>query len=268
MLAYVAALYDEISLVLRRGRFETVVRAPGGVLAFLAPGSGPGRTELVVATGWGAEAAAAGARWVAREMRPSAMVAVGYAGGTQPRLKAGTLAIGERVAELRDALGSHAPADSPELTSDRALLGLAHSSAQAAKIPVAAGLVGSTPDIVASARRKAALGGATGALCIDLETWHLARAATDANIPFLAVRAVVDTVDDDLPGFVERMAPGPRPPAAVPALRYALVRPSSVRGIIRTGIAAGRARRALAEFVSVFSARWSASGFHEPGVPR
>ncbi|MBI2965855.1 MAG: hypothetical protein HYY34_06615 [Chloroflexi bacterium] len=257
MLAYVAALYDEVSRVLRTGRFESV-RAPGGILAWQSQGArlgsaGPVEGVLLTITGWGAGAAATGAGWLVHELRPSAIVAVGYSGGTRPGLRPGSLVIGEQTARLGEQ-ASGAP-----IPSDRGLVGLAHSSSQEIRIPAAAGLVGTTTHIVSSARQKAALGVNTGVLAVDLETWHFAQASGGGGIPFLAVRAIVDAVDDNLPGFVERMAPGPRPPAAMPAFRYLLGRPDGLPGVIQTGIAAGHARRALAHFVSAFSARWLAS---------
>jgi nucleoside phosphorylase len=257
MLAYVAALYDEVSRVVRAGPFQSV-RAPEGILAWQTQGvrpesAQPAGSVLLAITGWGAEAAATGAGWLVHELRPSAIVAVGYSGGTRPDLRPGSLVIGEQIARLGEQ-ASGAP-----IPSDRGLVGLAHSSSQEIGIPVAAGLVGTTTHIVSSARKKTALGVNTGVLAVDLETWHFAQASADGGIPFLAVRAIVDAVDDDLPGFVERMAPGPRPPAAIPALRYLLGRPGGLTRVIQTGIAAGHARRALAQFVSAFSARWLAS---------
>lgn len=267
MLVHVAALYDEVSLVLRRERFEKV-RAPAGMLAFLAPAGLQGTGAMVVVTGWGAQAAETGARWTVRELRPSAMVAVGYSGGTRPGLASGTLVIGEQVAQIgadepaaptASGVDSSKNAATGPLAGDEGMLALAHSSAQALRMPVAAGLVGTTTKIVSNAMDKAALGAATGALAIDLETWHFARAAADAGVPFIAVRAIVDAASDELPGFVDQLPPGPRPATALPALKYVIGSPVRLRSVVRTGLAARRARRALALFVAEFSARWQAS---------
>jgi nucleoside phosphorylase len=267
MLAHVAALYDEVSLVLRREKFQNV-GAPAGILAFELPASLHGTGVMIVVTGWGAQAAEAGARWTVRELRPSAIVAVGYSGGTRPGLAAGALVIGEQVAQVGtdgpaattagDVDSTRTAATGP-LAGDGDLLALAHSSAQALRMQVAAGLVGTTPKIVSNPMDKAALGAATGALAIDLETWHLARAAADAGIAFIAVRAIVDAVSDTLPGFVDQLPPGPRPAAALPALKYVIGNPGRLRSVVRAGLAAGRARRTLAQFITEFTARWQAS---------
>lgn len=282
MLAYVAALYDEVSLALRRGKFGRV-RAPAGTLAFEANsqlpmphdgGTAPHSSAvMVVVTGWGAQAAEAGAQWTVRELRPAAMVSVGYSGGTRPGLAAGTLVIGEQVAQVGTDGPAAPTASGVDLNKSAAtcafaghegLLALAHSSAQALRMQVAAGLVGTTPKIVSNPMDKAALGATTGALAIDLETWHFARAAADAGVPFIAVRAIVDAVSDELPGFVDRLPPGPRPAAAFPALKYVIKSPVRLRSVVRTGLAAGRARRTLAQFVAEFSTRWQASPMAAP----
>jgi adenosylhomocysteine nucleosidase len=285
-LAFVAALYDEVSRVVRGGRFAYErVLAPGGAMAFRRAGPEPGGYGVVVAaTGWGPEAAAAGARWLVREFRPAAIVAAGYAGGLRPGLDAGAIVIAEDVIAIAvgaaNAEGApnddghdgrtgpqattSPPGGSPSLIRcDEGLVRIARLSAQQARVPYAVGPMATTWNILCAASQKRGLGGRSGALAVDLETWHVGRAASEAGIPFLAVRTIVDTVDDDLPGFVEHLGPGPRPPATVPALRYLLRRPGSLRGIIRTGRAAGRARRTLAAFLEEFASRWEAS---QPGA--
>jgi adenosylhomocysteine nucleosidase len=267
-LAFVAALYDEVSIAVRTRRhgYERVF-APGGALAYVTTAGAAGQPTTIVATGWGAAAAEAGTKWLVSEMRPSVIVATGYAGGTLPGHAAGTLAIAETVVaggggpDAADRVGAEpVPSQlSGHVACDRSLVHLAHSSAQQLRVPFATGLLATTPRIVCAAAQKRALGETSGAIAVDLETWHIGRVAADAGVPFLAVRAIVDTVDDDLPGFVEQLAPGPRPPAALPALRYLARRPASLPSIIRTGRAAGRARRTIAAFIAEFGDRWGAA---------
>jgi nucleoside phosphorylase len=267
-LAFVAALYDEVWLAVRRDRhgYERV-SAPGGALAYVATVGAAGQRTTIVATGWGAAAAEAATKWLVCEMLPSAIVAIGYAGGVRPGLAAGTMAIaktvaaaaGERVSTERAGAGPAPSEPSGQLACDGSLFRVAHSSAQQLRVPFATGLLATTPRIICAAAQKRALGEMSGALAVDLETWHVGRTAADAGIPFLAARAIVDTVDDDLPGFVKRLAPGPRPPATLPALRYLARRPTSLRSLIRTGRAAGRARRTIAAFIHEFADRWGES---------
>jgi adenosylhomocysteine nucleosidase len=53
--------------------------------------------------------------------------------------------------------------------------------------------------IAATAQEKAALAARTGAIAIDLESGSVARVAAEAGIPFIALRAICDPADRDLP---------------------------------------------------------------------
>jgi adenosylhomocysteine nucleosidase len=81
---------------------------------------------------------------------------------------------------------------------------------------------------------------------VDLESAALARAARDAGLPFLALRAVTDTTRHRLPDF-ERMTAGTGTLRPWPAVRYFLARPHELPRLVRLGAGAGRAGRALAD---------------------
>lgn len=64
-------------------------------------------------------------------------------------------------------------------------------------------LMAGSDRMVLRAADKAALLGATGAVAVDMETHLVALAAEEAAYPALAIRAIADAADLDLPEFLE-----------------------------------------------------------------
>ena len=63
------------------------------------------------------------------------------------------------------------------------------------------------PQLICSHEEKQELGKAFHALIVDMESYWIARIASDMQIPFLAVRAISDTERDTLPPFDELLTP-------------------------------------------------------------
>jgi adenosylhomocysteine nucleosidase len=114
------------------------------------------------------------------------LVSFGIGGGLMPQLRAGDVIIsGEVVAEGRSWRGN-------ELLCRR-LADLA------AEIGAFSGPVLGSRRILATRRAKARAWAETGALAVDLESDLVARAAADAGIPFVVLRAVSDSLSRNLP---------------------------------------------------------------------
>jgi len=260
VLVFLAALHDEVAPAVERLGLEAL-EAPGGMLAYGNPEATP--AHRIVVTGWGEASASAGARWSINTLKPSALVSVGYSGGTRGGIGPGSLAIGTSVVRIRR---NDAPSTEEPVASDGALVSLARRVLSGAGFESHEGALGTTPVIAESAAQKSAIGLATEVVAVDLESWHSARVASHAGVPFVAVRGVVDPVEADLPGFVSKLAPGPRPPSALPAMRYVARHPIRLGSVVRTGLAALKTRRALAWFIQAYAAAW-ASGLKPPDAP-
>lgn len=99
--------------------------------------------------------------------------------------------------------------------------------------------------MVAEAAGKAALHQATGALAVDMESHVAARVAQRHGLPFAAARVISDAADRTLPRAARV---GMRPDGAMDlyaVLRSLAADPRQLPALIRTGIEAERAFRAL-----------------------
>ena len=179
MILFVAAMDREVSELRRR-----VATEPGQGLA----------AEVAV-TGVGKERASTGVRTLLeREAVPEAIVSLGFTGGLRAELGTGDLVVADRL-RLE---GSETP-----IESDARLVGAAM---EAASEPGSSrrftGDTLTVSRIICSPEEKAGLARSTGACALNMEDYWIAREAARKGITFLSVRAVLDTLDQEVPSVV------------------------------------------------------------------
>jgi adenosylhomocysteine nucleosidase len=156
---------------------------PGGKL------SGSGGMLLVV-SGMGQIAAAAAAGRLI-DAGADALVSWGVAGALAPSLEAGAVCLPEEVIAPDGTRYSTAREWRERLTP----LVAAHRR-------VAHGSLLTSAAPIAGAAAKAATHRDTGAVAVDMESSAVAKAARARALPFIAVRAIVDTAADEVPRAV------------------------------------------------------------------
>jgi adenosylhomocysteine nucleosidase len=219
-------------------------KGPGGALATLADGT------LLVVSGMGAVAASRGARQLV-DAGAKALLSWGMAGGLDPALPAGALflpgevisadgAVYQTAREWREALAARvAPCD-----------------------PVTGGRLLTSRQVIASAADKAIAFRETGASAVDMESAAIAEVARAQALPFLAVRAIVDTAEDPLPNpaitaagssqlqlsrLLAALARAPQElPALIRLMRRYRAASRSLAAVARAGALAPRELRAVA----------------------
>ena len=155
-----------------------------GALASLADGT------LLAVSGIGGSAAARGARALI-DAGATALISWGMAGGLDPALAAGTIFLPSEV-----------------ISRDGAALMTARywrerlSAALGAHRPVACGRLLTSPRALGSIADKAAAFRDTGAAAVDMESLAIAEVAQTREVPFIAVRVVVDSARHSLPQAV------------------------------------------------------------------
>lgn len=151
-------------------------------------GSQPG--ALLALSGMGAAAAGAAARGLV-EARVSSLMTFGLAGGLDPSLVAGSVVLPERLLSLAgqrfEVSGAWRSRVAAAIGASRAVTG---------------GALLTTANALATTAEKAAAWSESGAAAVDMESTAVAAVAAAHNIPFIAVRVVVDTATDMLPPTV------------------------------------------------------------------
>jgi adenosylhomocysteine nucleosidase len=160
----------------------------GDSLSTLADGA------LLSVSGMGGEAASAGAQALARA-GATALVSWGMAGGLDPSLVAGTLVLPTEIVAVNGATLETSRPWRERLSAAVS----AHRSAVPGRLATSTRAVGSVAD-------KAALFRETGAVAVDMESLAVAEVARSRNLPFLAVRVIVDSASDTLPRAVTAAA--------------------------------------------------------------
>jgi nucleoside phosphorylase len=156
------------------------------------------------------------------------VITCGFSGGLDSALAPGDLVLATAV---RDETGDVLAASEPErLAAATALRGLRFFEGELACVTA----VAATPEEKRALARP-------GILAVDMESHPAARAATEAGVPWLGLRAIVDPLDSSLPPFARE--PERRP--LLPALKYALGGPSAVTDLLRLASRARRAARSL-----------------------
>ncbi len=146
----------------------------------------------LIKTGIGHERARLATESVLFALAPHAVISTGYAGGLGPD-GVGALLLGSQA---EDWTSDGAPLVMP---AHQALMAAACRAARDAGVGWSRGPIITVTRIVWRAREKQALAHVSGGLGVDMESAAVAHVASVGKVPFLAVRAVSDTVGDDLP---------------------------------------------------------------------
>lgn len=192
-----------------------------------------GDGSLIIASGMGRNAAAAGARRLV-EAGAQALMSWGMAGGLDPTLAAGSIVLPSEVVSPEGEVFATASAWREQL---RRAIG--------ASQPVCGGRLLTSRAVISSPADKASAWRRTTAAAVDMESLAVAEIAADKRLPFLAVRAIVDTAADALPRAIIAAAEAGR--GEIGRLLGALARaPGELPDFIRLMRRYRAARRALA----------------------
>ena len=182
MILFVAAMDREVLELRRR-----VATEPGqGLAAEVAvTGVGKERTSGEVQT------------LLDREAVPDAIVSLGFAAGLRAELSTGDLVLADRLW----LEGSEMP-----IEPDARLVDVAMEIMSEPRSPRRfTGDTLTVPRIICSPEEKAGLARSTGAWALNMEDYWIAREAARKGIPFLSARAVLDTLDQEVPRFAAEL---------------------------------------------------------------
>lgn len=208
-----------------------------------------GTTEIIgIATGLGMDRAAAAARRALQSFAPVELViATGLAGALSEDLQPGDLVLADHLI-VDDQRAGLAPAPIAIPCAD-----LAHFKAalETHRIKFAAGTILTAAQILKDGGAKRAARARTGALAVDMESAAVAAEAHRRGLRFACVRAVLDTVDEEIVGAELAGPDGEVRPLM--AASFVLRNPTAVVGLARMMRSLNRATAALAAALEALS---------------
>ena len=144
-------------------------------------------------SGVGREAARNAAQLIIDGHQPHTLVSAGFAGALAPHLEHGTVLVPERILD----------------DNQQCIYSLGHSDQSlwsAENIMDSKTTLITVDSVITSKEKKARLRQATHADLVDMESAAVAVVAQNADIQFLAVRAISDTSEETLPPEVSRLS--------------------------------------------------------------
>lgn len=201
MLGVVTACELEAALIRRRMRLRREMPAAVGRLW---SGHIAGVRVGLVRCGMGPARAAAAAFWLIQTYHPWGLLNAGFAGGLHPSLDTGDALIAQQILWGAVDREEETPAAFEALRPDAKLAAVAAAAATGAALPLRCGALLSVPEVMAGAAAKVSLGARAGALATDMESYRLGRVAAAHGLPFVVLRTIFDTCDDEVPPRLSR----------------------------------------------------------------
>jgi adenosylhomocysteine nucleosidase len=153
-----------------------------------------GKRVILVCSGMGKESSLAAAEFVYSKYNPHAVLSTGFCGGLVPQLSASDV-----------VLCSWIVTPNPEAEGDWKRIPTALETRRLQEALDAEGVRAYTGGLVSMFRpvvvqdERTALASRSGAMAVDMETFHLGEFFINRKVPFVAMRVVLDTVQDNLP---------------------------------------------------------------------
>jgi adenosylhomocysteine nucleosidase len=212
----------------------------------LLRGQYEGQEVLLVQTGPGKQNAETAARTVLADCWPRAAVCIGFAGALQAELEGGDLVICWSLYHWDE----HANLSGP-LKCDEALIEAASEGSQAAGLGLRLGCSLTVEKECIGPGVKEELGQRVPADVVEMENYWLAQVAAEHGVPFVAVRAISDTLLQTLPegcSFVDERGETPVGKVALHAVRH----PGILLPLLRLSVNARRCTANLTAFAGAF----------------
>jgi adenosylhomocysteine nucleosidase len=239
--AIVTAIREEFEALAKGVSGGQRHRLGNGGGGWLLRGTMAGASVRLGMTGDGATRASRSLQYLFEESPVSLLVGAGVAGALVPSLLAGDLVVSRRVIDE----GGEAPPPDASLVARTLALG-----AKPATFVTAAGPLTSSSQKADLAARVGASDSAPAV--VDMESSAWARAAAGQGVPYVILRAISDTCDEELPAFLSSClgADGSVDRAAV--ARRLLVHPGALPALLAMRRRVVAASEGLGRFLARF----------------
>ncbi len=198
-----------------------------------------------VLTAVSGQGAAKAARTTRALLRPETklLIVCGFGGGLVPELVPGDLVLADRVINFNTS----SPTNFNYLP-DSVLLAAAESVPVSGVTMLTATLVTDT-HVLADSAEKRSVGARSGAAVVDMETAMAVAVAVECGVPWLAVRAITDGVDDNMPFDFAALSDAEGNVSHGKVVFAALTHPWKIPALIRLGARSSLAAKNLASYL-------------------
>lgn len=174
-------------------------------------------------------------------------IASGFAGALKPHQKAGDIVVARTVQQLSTSVSLQCSSE------------LCQSATEGQSI--AADVLLTADKLAGTAAEKKELGRFADA--IDMESFAVVSVASERNLPAIAIRAITDRVDEDIPADIQTTVDetGRVRPSGV--ARYLGTHPLQVPALIRLARNSRAAAESLTKFLEAYIAKLSLSRQHQ-----
>lgn len=253
-LALLVALHEEARGILKAGYWSEAASPSCHQIYECHAG---GCQAVLAVSGLGRVRAEAAIRTILEERSPSAVISLGFAGGLVAGQRAGDIVVARLLIPTRSILnGKPNPRVSEALDADQTLVDKALDVLETLRLRYRTGACVTTSQLVSRPEAKMRLGLEADALAVEMESFWIALACHERNVPFLAVRAIVDTAERPLPDFIVQAALSTGTGNRWWSALSIMLHPHWIPSLIRLGGAASKARNSLSAFASGFLGAW------------
>ena len=225
MIAIVAAMKDEVR------RLRSLDRHTKGKVGVTV--TGVGRDKAVAAT----ELLFSGSP------RPSFVLSLGFSGALSDDLNTGDLVLARHL-HLLDGASS--------LDVDNRYYQLAEEAIHENVLPYVRRDTLTVPKLVRTRSERERLAQAYNAQAVSMEDYWICNAAAMAGVPFLSVKAVLDTTNQELPPYVEEIMWQRERRQGMKIIFGSMAHPLRIPTLLSLGHAARKAQRSLDIFTRAF----------------
>ena len=249
LLAVVAAFREEIVGYLKSGGFRKIAQT--GEVRLYTSDSVP---HVVISDGgFGRARVGDCVAEVVTRFDPHLVVSAGLAAGTIEGQPTGSVVICDRLLSVEGPAYLWRRQRGREIEINPHLAGNVRAELQTDGESVQMGSCMTVPQFVSNPSMKAWIGSTFGVSLIDMEGYWAALAAEEANVPFLPLRAVLDTVEQSVSPLVSQSLEDSPVRRVVRGAGYMAAHPRDIRGILAMARQRTRARQSLASHLTLLA---------------
>ena len=249
MLAVVAAFREEIVSYLKSGGFRKVSQT--GEVRLYTSESVP---HVVVSDGgFGRARAGDCVAEVVTRFDPHLVVSAGLAAGTRKGQPTGSAVVCDRLLSVEGPAYLWREQLHREIELNPLLAQNVRAELQSDGGSVQIGSCLTVPQFVSNPSMKAWIGNTFDVSLIDMEGYWAALAAEEANVPFLSLRIVLDTVDQSVSPLVSQSLEDNPIRRVARGARFMAVHPRDIPGLLAIARQTNIARRSLASYLTLLA---------------